>query len=108
MRLEGDPADPRLVTVTTRADHTDRMRVFCRAKVRELGAEGVRGFVLKARSPSCGPAGVAVSRDGGVAGTAGGLFAAAVVRAFPGVPVEDEARLADPAVRREFVRRLLA
>ena len=28
MRLEGDPASPRLVTVQTRVDHTDRMNAW--------------------------------------------------------------------------------
>lgn len=36
MRLEGDPAAPRLMTVRTRLDMTERMLAYCRAKVVEL------------------------------------------------------------------------
>src|SRR5512147_2431146 len=36
MRLEGDPAAPRLVTGKTRQDKTGQMLEFCRTRVREL------------------------------------------------------------------------
>src|SRR5512134_4147217 len=35
MRLEGDPAGPRLVTVTTGVDHTGKMRGWIRTKLKE-------------------------------------------------------------------------
>ena len=37
-----------------------------------------------------------------------GLFAAALVEAFPHLPVEEEGRLADPRLRDNFVERVFA
>ena len=48
MRLEGDPASPRLVVIRTRVDHTERMRAWAQRRVEELAAEGLSGFVFKA------------------------------------------------------------
>jgi len=65
---------------------------------------GLAGFLLKARSPSCGRAGVPVHDERGrPVDSAPGAFAAAVLRRYPGLPVLDEGRLADPRLRDEFV-----
>jgi len=104
IRLEDDGrGGVRLVDTASGADLTDRMRRFAEARVEALAGEHLAGFVLKARSPSCGPAGVAV----GDRPEGRGLFAEALLRRFPDLPVEDETRLADPAVREEFLHRVL-
>jgi uncharacterized protein YbbK (DUF523 family) len=54
MRLEGDPANPRLITGRSRLDHTDRMLEFCRLKVKELESADLCGFIFKKDSPSSG------------------------------------------------------
>ena len=36
-----------------------------------------------------------------------GLFAEELIAAMPGLPVEDEVRLRDPAIRAEFLRRVM-
>jgi len=65
--------------------------------------------VLKARSPSCGPAGVLVHHaDGDPTATGRGLFADALARAMPGLPTIDEEALEDPAERDQFMREVLA
>ena len=43
-----------------------------------------------------------VSRDGR------GLFAQSLVKAFPDLPIEEERRLSDPAVCREFIAQVFA
>ena len=93
----------RLVVEETGADITDRMTKYAEERLEALAAEGLDGFILKAHSPSCGIDGVKV--DGVPGGR--GLFAAALLRRFPGLPVEDELRLHDPVVRAEFLRRVL-
>lgn len=107
MRLEGNPAAPRLMTHHSRIDLTDRMLDWCRMKARELEGEGLCGFILKKNSPSCGLFQVEVYGDGGVAGSCSGLFAATIVEHFPLLPVEEEGRLHDPASREEFIQRVL-
>jgi uncharacterized protein YbgA (DUF1722 family)/uncharacterized protein YbbK (DUF523 family) len=111
MRLErGEPDEPRLVTIQTRRDLTARMTRFSERRVRALADEDLCGYVLKKSSPSCGLHRVKVY-PGGAAAPAlegRGLFAAALVRAFPNLPVEEEGRLEDPALRESFIERLFA
>ena len=88
-------------------DYTDRATVYNRRRMDELRAERISGFVLKARSPSCGPAAVPVHRESGwVAGV--GLFAAALMAAFPGMPLIDESGIADDCRRGEFLHAVAA
>ncbi len=107
MRLEGDPAAPRLVKSRTRIDLTDRMLDYCRGKVTELEREELCGFIFKSRSPSCALFPVEVFSTGGN-GRSRGLFAAAVTEHFPFLPVEEEGRLNDPENREDFMARVFA
>ncbi|HEV8586207.1 MAG TPA: DUF523 domain-containing protein [Methylomirabilota bacterium] len=106
IQLAGDARAPRLVVAETGADLTARMRRFAEARLDELARLGLDGYVLKARSPSCGPAGVPVHGTAGATGA--GLFAAALAARFPDLPAEDEDGLADPAVRARFLERAVA
>ena len=107
MRLEGAPDSPRLVAIESRRDLTSMMHDYCDRKVKELAREDIRGFIFKARSPSCGAFGVEVFDNGSPIGTGQGLFAAAVTRCLPRLPVEEEDRLHDPALMEAFIRRVL-
>ena len=60
MRLVGDPEAPRLMTVRTRVDLTDRMLAWARKRVQELEQENLCGFIFKSKSPSSGMARVKV------------------------------------------------
>lgn len=68
------------------------------------------GYVLKKDSPSCGMERVRVyDADGANAVREGvGGFAAALRRAFPHLPMEEEGRLGDPRLRENFVQRVFA
>jgi len=106
MRLEGDPEHPRLVTIKTRIDRTDRMRAFCTAKVKELEDEDLCGFIFKMNSPSSGLFGVKVYNGGMPARSGRGIFASAVVRHFPLLPAEEEGWLNDADRRENFIERV--
>jgi uncharacterized protein YbgA (DUF1722 family)/uncharacterized protein YbbK (DUF523 family) len=109
LRLQGDAGAPRLVVEKTGEDLTHRMARFAEARVRELQAPGLDGYVLKSRSPSCGLERVRVYDAGGrLAGAGRGLFAATLARRLPGLPVEEDGRLHDAALRENFVERLFA
>jgi len=108
MRLEGDPAAPRLMTIETRIDLTGQMLAFCREKVRELEREGICGFIFKKNSPSCGLHRVTIYSNGVASGTGSGLFAAAVTGRLRMLPTEEEGRLSDQAVREQFIERVIA
>jgi uncharacterized protein YbbK (DUF523 family) len=106
MRLEGTAAVARLVTVTTMVDHTASMRQFSERRLRELEQLELCGYVFKARSPSCGIGGVPLVNTQGLEARDGvGLFACAFMKRFPLLPVEDEERLHDPQIARDFLKR---
>ena len=107
MRLVGDPEAPRLVTLKTGVDLTERMRDWAMRRVRELGEPNLRGFIFKAKSPSSGMERVKVYGEKGVPVPRGtGLFARAFMDAFPRLPVEDEGRLHDDRLRENFIERI--
>lgn len=108
MRLEGDPASPRLMTGKSRIDLTAQMQAFCTAKVKELEGEGLCGFIFKKNSPSSGLFRVKVYNNGVAAKSGSGLFAAAVARHFPLLPMEEEGRLNDPNLRENFIERVFS
>ena len=93
----------RVLGVSSRIDWTETMVMFSAARVRELLDQDLDGYVLKADSPSCGLERVRVHRENGVSRDGRGLFAEALVTAFPDMPIEDERRLGDPVVRDAFI-----
>lgn len=109
MRLEGDPANPRLMTRQSRIDKTGQMLAFCANKVRELEGADLCGFIFKKDSPSSGLFQVKVYGADDIPIMAGrGLFADAFVRHFPMLPVEENERLSDPAIREDFIMRVIS
>jgi uncharacterized protein YbbK (DUF523 family)/uncharacterized protein YbgA (DUF1722 family) len=111
IRLVGDPRSPRLLGERTARDHTAAMRRFAEARVRALQGLDLAGYVTKRDSPSCGLAGVPVHapRGGRVPRRSGvGAFVRVLLERMPLLPVEDEARLGDAAVREAFLERVFA
>jgi uncharacterized protein YbgA (DUF1722 family)/uncharacterized protein YbbK (DUF523 family) len=106
MRLVGDPEAPRLLTVRTKIDHTERMVAWARKRVQELEPEGLCGFIFKSKSPSSGMERVKVypeSGQGSPATRGVGMFAGIFMAHFPLLPVEEEGRLHDPILRENFI-----
>ncbi len=104
MRLVGDPRNPRLVTVRSGVDHTDRLLTWARRRVRELAKEDLCGFIFKSDSPSSGMERVKVyGSSGSPVKTGVGLFARTFMEHFPLLPVEEEGRLHDPKLRENFI-----
>jgi len=108
LRLVGDPADPRLVTARSGVDHTAGMKAWAARRLDALDGEDLCGFVFKSRSPSSGLRQIKVyNQESGIpANTGVGVFARAFTERFPLVPVEDDGRLNDPALRESFIERL--
>jgi uncharacterized protein YbgA (DUF1722 family)/uncharacterized protein YbbK (DUF523 family) len=98
----------RLVGVKSREDWTARMTTFAASRSRELRSADLAGYVLKKDSPSCGLERVRVHDGDHVTRTGRGLFAEALVDEFPHLPIEEEGRLNDPALRENFVERVFA
>ena len=106
MRLVERDGGVRLVTTDGRRDHSALMQDFIDRAL--PGLVDLRGFILMAKSPSCGMERVRVYKpDGDVLHRdAAGLFAAALQARYPLMPVEEEGRLNDDALRENFVERV--
>jgi len=104
MRLVGELNHPRLLTIRSRIDHTERMTEWAKERVKELEKENLCGFIFKSDSPSSGLERVKVYDPNGIPVKKGvGLFARVFIDHFPLLPVEDEGRLHDPLLRENFI-----
>jgi len=109
IRLVGDAAAPRLIVEKTGEDLTARMQRYARARTRELESLDLHGYVLKRGSPSCGLFRVRIYDEAGaLRGNGAGAYARALTERFPLLPVEEEGRLGDPALRENFIERVFA
>lgn len=99
----------RLVEPSSGRDLTTAMRTWADARLAALASEGLDGFVLKARSPSCGAWGVPVHGPGGGETRDGrGRFAAALLGTLRRLAVEEDEGLHDLARRAAFCERVFA
>ena len=109
MHLEGNPDSPRLMTIHTKQDLTERMIQWARKRVAGLEKKGLCGFIFKSDSPSSGMERVKVYNEKGMPVKKGvGMFARIFIEHFPLLPVEDEGRLHDPKLRDNFIERIFA
>ena len=96
----------RLLGAESRTDWTGRMTTWSAERV--LTCADLDGYVLKSDSPSCGLQDVRVHGSAGVARIGRGLFAEALVRMLPDLPMEEERRLHDQSLREDFLSRVLS
>lgn len=109
LRLVSIEGVPRLIAPRSGADHTVAMNRWAAQRLAELQALDLCGFILKKDSPSCGMERVRLYTPQGTAQRTGrGIFAAALIERFPLLPVEEEGRLHDIAIRENFIERVFA
>ena len=90
-------------------DHTERMLAWAKKRVKELEKEDLCGFIFKSDSPSSGMIRVKVYSEKGMPRKVGvGMFARAFMDHFPRIPVEDDGRLHNPAIRENFIERIFS
>jgi uncharacterized protein YbgA (DUF1722 family)/uncharacterized protein YbbK (DUF523 family) len=107
MRLTGNPEHPRLITFKSKTDVTGQMMHWAKKRVKELEKKDLCGFIFKSDSPSSGMIHVKVYNEKGMPEKKGvGLFARVFIAHFPLIPVEDDGRLHDPAIRENFIGRV--
>ncbi len=107
MRLVGNPRHPRLMTITSKDDHTPAMEAMIEERLDSLSKLNLSGFVFKRGSPSCGVERVRVYTAQGMPSQSGvGIFSKAFTEQFPLIPVEEEGRLCDPSLRENFIERV--
>ncbi len=107
MRLVGKADNPKLVTNKTFEDKTEQMNDWLPKGIEILEKKNICGYIFKSGSPSSGLHRVKVYNEHGMPEKNGrGLFAAAVVKRFPWLPVEEEGRLHDAKLRENFIERV--
>lgn len=109
LRLQRQGSHVRLIMPKTDEDHTATMRAYAERRTRELERENLDGYILKKDSPTCGMERVRIYEVNGIPHRDGvGMFAEALMKRFPHLPVEEEGRLHDPRLRENFISRVFA
>lgn len=108
MRLEGNPAEYRLITHKTKEDKTQQMREWARKRLKELENTDLCGYIFKSKSPSSGLFRVKIYAPEGhhVWNTGSGIWAGMFRENFPLLPLEEDGRLHDPKLRENFIERV--
>ena len=109
VRLIGAAAAPPMVGVRSGKDWTSAMRRYASARIRRLKALDLSGYLLKENSPSCGMERVLVHSGKGPPSRKGvGLFGRELRIQMPLLPVEEEGRIQNAALRENFIERVFA
>ena len=89
-------------------DATEKMTDFAEQYL--PGVANLDGFIVCAKSPSCGMERVRQYDENGNSGSKEGIgiFTAAILEEYPWLPVEENGRLYDPVLRENFIARIFA
>ncbi len=89
-------------------DVTDALRGYGEEQAQKL--DYISGYIFCAASPSCGMERVRIYNEAGTgaAKEGSGIYAEALMRARPELPVEENGRLNDPVLRENFITRVYA
>ncbi len=93
----------------TESDLTDKMNSYCSESLNSLNE--VDGFILRGRSPSCGPKDVKIytsNKKGAYARKGTGFYAKAAKEKFPHIAMEDEGRLTNIRIRDNFLTKIFS
>lgn len=102
--------DLKLLSSSRGIDYTEPMYQFAHIYAEKLRKHDVDGFILKAKSPTCGIHNVKAYYDIGKANVRDvkndGLFASVMNETFPAIPKETERRLSNYQIRDHFFTRI--
>jgi uncharacterized protein YbgA (DUF1722 family)/uncharacterized protein YbbK (DUF523 family) len=100
-----DDGEIRLKQLKSGRDWTDKM-INYRKKILENIDDDIDGFIMKSRSPSCGPNEVKIYKNiekgAPISNKGKGLFGGYIKEKYEDLPVEDEGRLTNFAIRDHF------
>jgi len=102
--------DLKLVTSIKGLDFTDKMLSFTRKYIDKTFKKSYDGFILKAKSPTCGTDKIKVYQGTGKSQLFGtvpnGMFADEIVNRYENYPIESERRLSNFNIREHFYIRV--
>ncbi len=113
IRLVGDFDNPKLIYSNKQGNDTveDLTHKLSRGYVKFIENQSdLCGYILMKNSPSCGMSRIKVYQDNGHshAKKRSGLFAEALMKKYPNLPVEEDGRLNDEGLRENFIMRVYA
>ena len=98
--------DQKLLSSVHGYDYTEKMDTFTEKYLEKLYRRDVDGFLMKAKSPTCGVGDVKVYSDIGKAHLESarndGMFGGAIKAKFPDHPIETERRISNYNIRENF------
>lgn len=109
LRLEGNPNKPTMAYSNQKgSDVTDAFMAASHAYLDQLAH--LDGYIVMKNSPSCGLERIKVYQENGHPHMqrTSGLFTQALKERYPLLPVEEDGRLNDPALRENFLLRVFA
>lgn len=108
LRLQDSEGAARVISSADGADHSDDLSNVADRHLSRLAR--LDGYVLKNKSPSCGLFSLPVFDGSGnrLRGDGRGAFAERLTTLLPELPVEEQGRLSDAALREHFVERVFA
>ncbi|GAM63239.1 protein ybgA [Vibrio ishigakensis] len=89
-------------------DYTDGMLSFSNNKVDELKQKELCGYIVCAKSPTCGMERVKVYSKGGASKEGIGMYTRILMEQMPWLPVEEDGRLNDPILKENFISRVFS
>lgn len=109
--MEVSKQNIRLVdTKNSHNDHTEKMLQFSEQKSQQLAKQQLCGYVVCAKSPTCGMERVKLYNPKGNPNKEGttGLYTAKLLQNLPWLPIEEDGRLHDPLIKENFITRIFA
>ena len=108
IQIERMDGQLKLVATQSRTDWTQQMKTWAGDRIAQLKAQQIHGYVLKARSPSCGTGGVPIweSEKRSVVGEAQGRFCSRLQSLWSALPIIDEEAMARPEDRERFLQQV--
>ncbi|GAD79701.1 YbgA family protein [Vibrio ezurae] len=89
-------------------DHTKAMTDYSNHKVDELIHSELCGYIVCAKSPTCGMERVKVYTKAGASNAGVGLYTEVLMKKMPWLPVEEDGRLNDPVLKENFISRIFS
>lgn len=108
IRLMSDEERISLVeTKDASQDHTAALLDYSDKKIEQLQEQNLAGYIVCAKSPTCGMERVKVYNvNGGAEKNGVGLYTQQLMQRMPWLPIEEDGRLNDPVLRENFVARV--
>ncbi|QIL86727.1 DUF523 and DUF1722 domain-containing protein (plasmid) [Vibrio sp. HDW18] len=87
-------------------DHTEALENYAQHKIAELSDSKLCGYIVCAKSPSCGMERVKVYKNNGSEKEGVGIYTRILLEKMPWLPVEEDGRLHDPVLCENFITRI--